>query len=281
MSYDLVSTRVTEGIWVYLHDRQTGTTRHYGADYACAYWLDMSGDGGLLVSEGFSNCQGALEDEDFDSVVEHDVSGANRRIGTYGDLTDNYQPAISRDGRFLLWGTRPPGTRGEHVSRLQLYDRKADTTETLPLYAYHYGSTDISDDGDIIAFASNGQIYRYLRESDQLTLVSADPDGAEGDDSSEQVSISGDGRRFVFRSQASNLVPGDTNGVADIFLFDADSASIERLSVAADGTQADEESNYPWIAGDGSRVSFSSKARTLSKLSQAGNFQTYVRRVER
>lgn len=33
-------------------------------------------------------------------------------------------------------------------------------TAALPLYAYHYGSTDLSDDGNIVAFASNGQVYR-------------------------------------------------------------------------------------------------------------------------
>ncbi len=44
-----------------------------------------------------------------------------------------------------------------------------------------------------------------------------------------------DGRFILFRSQASNLVEGDTNGVMDVFLHDRYSATTQLLSVHADG----------------------------------------------
>jgi hypothetical protein len=280
-SYSLVRETVPEGWQVYLRDRQTGTTRYFPADYACAYWLDMSGDAAFIVSEGFTNCRGSLDDGDHSSALEHDTRvNTLRHLGTTNDLSDNYRPAISRDGRFVLWGTRPPGTRGEYVSQLRLFDRDNDTTQTLPLYAFHYGSTDISLDGDIVAFASNGQVYRYTRSTDELIQVSQTADEEPGDDSSEEVAMTDDGRYLVFKSRATNLVPDDTNGFADIFLFDATDRSLERVSVANDGTQADEESKYPAIAGNGTRLSFSSKARNLVPAAKAGNFQTYVREIE-
>ena len=44
---------------------------------------------------------------------------------------------------------------------------------------------------------------------------------------------------------ASNLVPGDTNGVSDIFVYDRQTHSIERVSLAADGTQGNGNSSAP------------------------------------
>ena len=54
---------------------------------------------------------------------------------------------------------------------------------------------------------------------------------------SYSTSISADGRYVAFSSDASNLVPGDTNGKQDIFVYDRQTDTIERVSVAADGTQ--------------------------------------------
>jgi Tol biopolymer transport system component len=238
----------------------------------------MSGDARYIVAEGFSNCQGGLEEGDHDTSLEYDLeSDETRYFGVTDNGEDNYRPAISRDGNFVLWAMRPPGTRGEYVSRLQVFDRSMGTTVTLPLYAFHYGSTDISDSGDVIAFSSNGQVYRYVISTDEIALASAGPDGAQGDGTSDQVSLSGDGRYLVFRSRSANLVDGDTNAFADIFLFDAMNEGLERLSVAPDGSESDDDSQYPSISGDGAKVSFSSKARNLLPLATSGNFQLYVR----
>ncbi|HEX6273550.1 MAG TPA: hypothetical protein VFZ53_10925 [Polyangiaceae bacterium] len=278
MSYELTAGTPPEGIWVYLRDREAATTRRFAASYACTYWVDMSGDARFIVAEGFSNCQGGLEEGDHDTSVEYDLETNETR---YFEVTDggqdNYRPAISRDGRFVLWATRPPGTRGQYVSQLELFDRTLDTTTTLPLFAFNYESTDLSDSGDVIAFGSGGQIYRYVIGADELALVSANSLGEEGDDFSEQASLSGDGRYLVFRSSSTNLVDDDTNGVADIFLFDAMSGALERVSVAGDGSQSDDDSRYPFVSGDGSKVSFSSKARNLLPLATSGDYQLYVR----
>ena len=49
-------------------------------------------------------------------------------------------------------------------------------------------------------------------------LVSLASDGAQGNDAIGDGSISADGNYFVFESLSTNLVPGDTNGWADIFV---------------------------------------------------------------
>src|SRR5262249_1290315 len=61
---------------------------------------------------------------------------------------------------------------------------------------------------------------RILLAVQPLTL--ADPTfwGNSGLGVSSAPSISADGQRIVFESDAPNLVPGDTNGTTDVFLYD-------------------------------------------------------------
>ena len=69
---------------------------------------------------------------------------------------------------------------------------------------------------------------------------------------------------MAFFSVASNLVPGDTNGVRDVFVYDRQTDTIERVSVAADGTQGNGASNGPQISADGRYVAFQSAPTTSS-----------------
>jgi len=49
--------------------------------------------------------------------------------------------------------------------------------------------------------------------------------------------ISADGRYVAFRSDASSLVAGDTNGVTDVFVHDRGTGGDDAVSVATGGTQ--------------------------------------------
>jgi hypothetical protein len=53
-----------------------------------------------------------------------------------------------------------------------------------------------------------------------LTRVSVASDGTQAGGPSFAPALSADGRFVGFASDASNLVAGDTNGVADIFVHD-------------------------------------------------------------
>lgn len=75
--------------------------------------------------------------------------------------------------------------------------------------------------------------------------------------------ISADGRWVAFQSEASNLVKDDTNGVSDIFVYDRQTGTTERVSVANDGTQGNGESFSPSISADGRWVVFWSSASNL------------------
>ena len=62
---------------------------------------------------------------------------------------------------------------------------------------------------------------------------------------------------------ASNLVPGDTNGVADVFVRDRRTGTTERVSVGPGGAQGNELSFDPAISADGRFVAFGSGATNL------------------
>jgi len=67
-----------------------------------------------------------------------------------------------------------------------------------------------------------------------------------------------------FVSDASNLVPNDTNGVADVFIRNLDSGAITRVSVNSAGQQANGPSFDVSLSGDCARVAFTSAATNLA-----------------
>ena len=108
----------------------------------------------------------------------------------------------------------------------------------------------------------------FLRDTQQnkTYLVSATTAGASGNGRSFEPIISGDGNWIAFRSEASNLVAGDTNSVSDIFLADVHDPThpaITRVSVGPGGAQANGFSGEPTISADGRFVAFSSFASNL------------------
>lgn len=139
----------------------------------------------------------------------------------------------------------------------------------------------ISEDGRFVALTSaasnlvagdsNGRSDVFLRDNGyHMTIrVSVSSTGVAGNDDSGNAQLSANGRYVVYVSRATNLVPGDTNGVADIFLFDRFTRRTERISVDSAGKQLPGDSDYPSVSDDGRYVAFGSFGST--------NPQVYVR----
>src|SRR5262249_59736910 len=94
--------------------------------------------------------------------------------------------------------------------------------------------------------------------------------------------ISSDGRRVSFRSGASNLVAGDTNGVEDVFVHDRFTGQTERASVDGSGAQANGRSlqdglRGPAVSADGRFTAFSSAATNLVPDDTNGDVDVFVR----
>jgi hypothetical protein len=133
----------------------------------------------------------------------------------------------------------------------------------------------ISADGRYVAFMSDASnlvsgdtnyaddIFVYDTVANTTRRVSVGDNDTEGNDYSYYPSISADGRYVAFTSFASNLVSGDTNGTADIFVYDTVANTTRHVSVSSNGTQGNDISYYPSISADGSYVAFTSFASNL------------------
>lgn len=106
-------------------------------------------------------------------------------------------------------------------------------------------------------------IYLHDRVTGQTTWVSKPPSG-QSNNASWFPSISADGAWITFSSMASNLVPGDTNGVGDVFLVARSTGAITLISRAPGGAPGDEPSGQNSITADGRYVAFLSAATNLT-----------------
>jgi hypothetical protein len=154
-----------------------------------------------------------------------------------------------------------------------------------------------SPDGRFVAFhslASNlvsgdtnaaQDIFVRDLQTNTTVRVSVSSNGTQGNFESYYPSLSTSGRFVVFQSLASDLVSGDSNDMADIFVHDRDSdadgtfdeagaVKTTRLSVDSNGMQSDNNSYFPSITGDGRYVVFYSYATNL--ISSDTNFVSDV-----
>ena len=137
----------------------------------------------------------------------------------------------SANGRFVVYYWLDQSGGG--TSARLLWDRELDTTTALDPAIISFGSSvSVSGDGRYLAtvtFASGVPLGPVVH--DLWTGTSVTPPGPVPDANSFPVEISADGSTVLVLSEATNLVPDDTNGVADAFLWGVDSGSIERISV--------------------------------------------------
>ncbi|MCP4419135.1 MAG: DUF11 domain-containing protein [Chloroflexi bacterium] len=135
----------------------------------------------------------------------------------------------------------------------------------------------ISDTSDIV-WDTNGErdVMLYDSFTDQTTLISKPIGGGQSNGLSNPARITPDGRYIAFRSFATNLVPGDTNGQSDIFVYDTLMDTMEIVSVSSSGVLGNGESKDPAICGNGRFVAFTSEATNLVPLPHNGERQVYI-----
>jgi len=214
----------------------------------------------------------------------------------------SFSPSISADGRYVAfqsYATNLVSNDTNFVMDVFVRDTQTNQTTRVSVSSSSIqGNANslaafISADGRYVAFQSqasnlvdndtNGVADVFVRDlqTNQTTRVSVRTGGLQTDGTSynpaEVLDISGDGRYVVFQSQATNLVDGDTNGVADVFLHDRQSAQTKRVSVATFGEQANGASFSPTISTDGTTVGFLSDADNLVDYDTNGAPDAFVR----
>ncbi|MDR3572421.1 MAG: hypothetical protein P4L50_01045 [Anaerolineaceae bacterium] len=233
---------------VYWRDRKTGK------NYMVSGPLDgslpsedsnypsISASGRYVAFESFS-ANLVNEDADDDPDIYVRDMGKNKLYlvsvsskGVKGNL-DSFEPSISADGRTVAFG---------------------------------------SDATNLVAQDTNNgsDVFVHDLKTGKTERVSVSSNGKQGNDRSEQPVMSGNGRYVAFISWASNLVPGDTNGVPDVFVHDLTTSRTERVSVSSSGNQQTVGSLYD----EGySGLSLSFDGRFVTFVSQATNFAKGIR----
>jgi uncharacterized repeat protein (TIGR01451 family) len=146
----------------------------------------------------------------------------------------------------------------------------------------------VSADARFVAFHSNANhmvtgdtngvadIFVRDRRTGQTSRVSVRSNGAETNNDSFHPFISADGRFVAFYSIATNLVRGDTNRDADIFVHDRQTGQTTRVSISSSGAQANGGNFDVALSADGRFVAFHSDATNLVRGDTNGATDVFV-----
>jgi len=281
---------------VYLKDMVSGVVTLVSADalgnpgdrYSRNPWI--SEDGTKVV---FESAATNFSDKDPDATVDLFLRDVVAGTTTYL-RQDSAHPHLSADGNVVAFETDVPFDPNDKNTFTDVYvlDRTTHTVELVSGDAS--GATlrfvsiepTLSSDGAFVAFTTGGpldpndgnsalDVYVRDRANGVTTRVTTSTTGGDSDDYSRYPWISGDGTRVAFTSRADNLVAGDTNAVEDCFVRDFVAGTCVRVSVASDGTEANDRSIGTALSGDGSTVAFGSAATNLVDPNPTGP-QLYV-----
>ncbi len=202
--------------------------------------LDMSADGRVVAFDFRStNLPYGFDGGSTSGVYVRDrVAGTTEPVSTGFDRAS--APALSSDGRFVAYQLAE-GFGGRAISDVGIHDRTTGVTEvvnlrpdgTVPPNDESFAPS-VSDDGRFVLFASESPelLGPGLDTNDVTDLfvrdrglgvterVSVGTAGIQAPSHAGVLagSLSPDGSRALFVSGASNLVAGDCNRVADVFL---------------------------------------------------------------
>lgn len=300
VAFDSLATNLVSGgtngkYHIFVHDRQTGKTTLVSVSSNGAQGNEsshnpsISADGRYVA---FRSRASNLVENDTNGAVDifvHDtVTGETTRVSVASDGTqgngDSLWASLSGDGQFVAFYSHASNlVEGDSngVQDVFVHDRQTRFTTVVsvgsngtPANAGSHRPT-ISVDGRYVAFTSEASnlvaddyntvsdVFIYERLTGSTTRVSIASDGAESDGASDLPVLSADGRFIAFRSEGSNLVDDDTNGVVDVFVHDTQVGTTMRVSVASDGSEGNGGSDDPAISADGAMVAFDSVASDL------------------
>lgn len=296
---NLVAGDANETSDVFVRDRKAQTTERVsvgpGGVEGDGYSNNIpaiSRDGRFVAfTSAASNLVADDRNGSYDVFVRDRHARATYRVSVASDgregVGDSYDPSLSADGRTVIFyssATNLVANDTNGTLDVFLHDLRTRETERVSVgaggkqanrYSYPGG---ISADGRYVGFwsaASNlvpgdtnrePDVFVRDRELGRTERVSVGPRGRQGDKTSYVGALSADGRLVAFHSDATNLVPDDTNKNTDVFVHDRKTKKTRRISVGSGGAQGDNYSvvySHSVFSADGRYVVFESAAENL------------------
>jgi Tol biopolymer transport system component len=204
--------------------------------------------------------------------------------GTIGNSTSS-SPSISADGQFVAFASFASNlVPGDTNASLDMFvkDRsngaitRVSVTSAGDQAVHDVLGGRISADGRFVVFHTNAalvpedtsggagctadpspcvDVYVHDRQTSTTSRVSVSTAGAQANDSSYALDISGDGRFVLFHSKATNLIDSDWN-TADVFMRDRLTNTTTRVSVDRIGRGFQSDITAANISADGSTIIF-------------------------
>ena len=221
--------------------------------------------------------------------------------GTAGNgVSGTYGLAVSGDGRSVAFSSMATDLVATNQSGSpEIYVRCLDAGTTVLASTTAAGEIanaismrpSLSFDGRHVAFLSAAtnlepvdgkqQFDAYVKDLDTgaLTRVSTSSSGERANGPTSDAAISGNGRKVAFVSNATNLVPRDTDTAPDVYVKDLASGSVTLVSIAPDGSKpAASQNNVSGVSlsFNGRWVAFSTDA-ALDPSDTNGRKDVYVK----
>ncbi|MFT3843813.1 MAG: hypothetical protein QM725_02080 [Lacibacter sp.] len=289
---------------IFWRDRSTGITKLISRSVtgeeanADCHTPSISADGETVAFESYATNLSANDNNGARDVFVWKQSTGKVQLVSKNPAgesanSDSMEPTVSGNGNIIAFSSNASNIVDASSGGLNVFvhDLVSGTTE-LVSKDYETGKgaggivPSISEDGTRIVFCSASNrlikndnnnlwdIFLWQKGTTGLKRISMTSTGAERDQGTESASrvvapaISGDGKTVAYATTATNVVPGDTNGMQDVFLYNIETGSVKRVSTGKNGEEGNGDSPIDQgvrigISYNGSWISFNTNATNL------------------
>ncbi|MCB0221706.1 MAG: hypothetical protein KDH09_18560 [Chrysiogenetes bacterium] len=223
----------------------------------------VSGVTSVPVTNGMARFHHVVIDATGEVELEISVDGARPLITK--TITVHSNPGIDSRPSLVSKGAEGQGGDGDSLGSIANADGR---------YSAFASDSDNFVQGDE---NSSSDIFFFDKEKGKAEAISVNDTGELGNGASTNGVMSSCARYLAYESDATNLVPGDTNGVTDIYFRDRHTNHTKRISITEKGVEPNAPSLQPSISGCGAFVAFTSAATTLSSADTHGVTQIYIK----
>jgi WD40-like Beta Propeller Repeat len=305
---NLVPSDLNSHTDIFIRDRQKHTTRRISvnsaeeeAENGDSVDPAISADGRFVVfASTADNLVANDSNGSVDVFIRDRKKGVTKRVSVNSSEQESHaggsEASVSADGRYVLFGSTSdnlaPGADGSEQAYVR--DRRNGTTRRVSVNAgghpanHSVGYMSISNSGRFVVFESSannlvkhdtngqGDVFVRDRRSKTTRRVSVTSSEKQVMNWSGYAHISPSGRFVAFESPNAHLVPGDDNGIVDIFVRDLRNGITMRVTSRSGGTSPT-GSEYPTITADGRFVGFQSDVNNLVANDTNGFTDAFVR----